>query len=181
MEVPDIFIFGSLLPNLGLFKVELLQLGLLLTNLFLLEDLGLRELLTACLPELLEVFLLFILLILFHFAFLDLMLAGLLDGCLKLSPASLLLLKETLSLLLGLSHLLAQDLVLFVLDLGEVECLLLDHLLADFLLLLEALDLAVLLHLVDVLFLFGILILDALVLLLPALDFLLICFQVLIG
>ena len=82
MEVPDVFIFGSLLPNLGLFKVELLQLGLLLTNLFLLEDLGLRELLTACLPELLEVFLLLILLILFHFALLNLMLARLLDGCL---------------------------------------------------------------------------------------------------
>ena len=109
------------------------------------------------------------------------MLAGLLDGCLELSPASLLLLKETLSLLLGLSHLLAQDLVLFVLDLSEIQCLLLDHLLADVLLLLEALGLAVLLHLVYVLFLFGILILDALVLLLPALDFLLICFQVLVG
>jgi hypothetical protein len=49
------------------------------------------------------------------------------------------------------------------------------------LLFLEALGLAVLLHLVDVLFLFGILILDAFVLLLPALDFLLICFQVLVG
>ena len=181
MEVPDVFILGSLLPNLGLFKVELLQLGLLLTNLFLLEDLGLRKLLTASFPELLEVFLLLILLIFFHFALLDLMLAGLLDGCLELSPASLLLLKETLSLLLGLGHLLAQDLVLFVLDLSEIECLLLDHLLADVLLLLEALGLAVLLHLVDVLFLFGILILDALVLLLPALDFLLICFQVLVG
>ena len=82
MEVPDVFILGSLLPNLGLFEVELLQLGLLLTNLFLLEDLGLRELLTACLPELLEVFLLLILLILFHFALLNLMLARLLDGCL---------------------------------------------------------------------------------------------------
>ena len=82
MEVPDLFILRSLLPNLGLFEMELLQLGLLLTNLFLLEDLGLRELLTACLPELLEVFLLFILLILFHFALLNLMLARLLDGCL---------------------------------------------------------------------------------------------------
>ena len=154
---------------------------MLLTYLFLLEDLGLRELLTASLPELLEVFLLLILLIFFHFALLNLMLAGLLDGCLELSPASLLLLKETLSLLLGLSHLLAQDLVLFVLDLSEIQSLLLDHLLADVLLLFETLGLAVLLHLVDVLFLFGILILDALVLLLPALDFLLICFQVLVG
>ena len=181
MEVPDVFILGRLLPNLGLFKVELLQLGLLLTNLFLLEDLGLRELLTACLPELLEVFLLFILLILFHFAFLDLMLAGLLDGCLELSPASLLLLKETLSLLLSLGHLLAQDLVLFVLDLGEIECLLLDHLLADILLLLEALGLTVFFHLVDVFFLFSIFILDALVVLLPAFHLLLIAFQVLIS
>jgi hypothetical protein len=109
------------------------------------------------------------------------MLAGLLDCCLELSPASLLLLKETLSLLLGLGHLLAQDLVLFVLDLSEIQSLLLDHLLADVLLLLKALGLAVLFHLVDVLFLFGILILDALVLLLPTLDFLLICFQVLVG
>jgi hypothetical protein len=106
---------------------------------------------------------------------------GPLFGTQPAGPASLLLLKETLSLLLGLGHLLAQDLVLFVLDLSEIQCLLFDHLLADVLLLLEALGLAVLLHLVDVLFLFGILILDALVLLLPALDFLLICFQVLVG
>lgn len=82
MEVPDVFILGSLLPNLGLFEMELLQLGLLLTNLFLFEDFGLREFLTASLPELLEVFLLLILLILFHFALLNLMLARLLDGCL---------------------------------------------------------------------------------------------------
>ena len=82
MKLPDVFIFGSLFPNLSLVELELLQLGLFLTNLFPLEDLSLRELLTACLPELLEVFLLLILLILFHFALLNLMLARLLDGCL---------------------------------------------------------------------------------------------------
>jgi hypothetical protein len=176
MKLPDVFIFGSLLPNLHLVELELLQLGLFLTNLFPLENLGLRELLTAGLPELLEVFLLLILLLFFEFTLLDLMLAGLLDGCLELNPASLLLLKETLSLLLGLGHLLAQDLVLFILDLSEIQCLLLDHLLADILLLLEALGLTVLLHLFYMLFLFGIIILHTLMLLLPAFNFLLICF-----
>ena len=176
MKLPDVFIFRSLLPYLHLVELELLQLRLFLTYLFPLKDLSLRELLTAGLPELLEVFLLLILLIFFHFTLLDLMLAGLLDGCLELNPASLLLLKETLSLLLGLSHLLAQDLVLFVLDLGEIQCLLLDHLLADILLLLEALGLTVLLHLFYMLFLFGIIILHTLMLLLPAFNFLLICF-----
>ena len=181
MKVPDVFIFGGLLPNLRLVELELLQLGLFLTYLFSLEDLGLRELLTAGLPELLEVFLLFTLLILFHFTLFNLVLAGLFDVCLELKPASILLLKETKSLLLGLSHLLAQDLVLFILDLSEIKRLLLDHLLADILLLLEALGLSVLLHLVYLLLLFSIIILDSLVLLLSAFNFLLICFQVLVA
>ena len=75
MKLPDVFIFGSFLPNLRLVELELLQLGLFLTYLFPLEDLGLRELLTAGLPELLEVFLLLVLLFFFNFTLLDLMLA----------------------------------------------------------------------------------------------------------
>lgn len=181
MELPDVFFFGRLFPVLRLVELELLQLRLPLTYFFPLEDLGLRKLITAGLPELLEVFLLLILLIFIHFTLLNLVLAGLLDGCLELNSASLLLLKETLSFLLGLGHLLAQDLILFALDLSEIECLLFDHLLADILLLLEALGQTVLLHLVDVFFLFSIFILDTIVVLVPAFHFLLICFQVLVS
>ena len=181
MELSDVFFFGRFFPVLRLVELELLQLRLLRTYFFPLEDLGLRELLTAGLPELLEVFLLLILLLFIHFTLLNLVLAGLLDGCLELNPASLLLLKESLSFLLGLGHLLAQDLIFFVLDLSEIKCLLFDHLLADILLILEALGLTVFFHLVNVFFLFSIFILDALVVLLPAFHLLLIAFQVLIS
>ena len=75
MKLPDVFIFRSLFPYLRLVELELLQLGLFLTYLFPLENLSLRELLTAGLPELLEVFLLLILLFFFNFTLLDLVFA----------------------------------------------------------------------------------------------------------
>jgi hypothetical protein len=75
MELPDVFFFGRLFPVLRLVELELLQLRLPLTYFFPLEDLGLRKLITAGLPELLEVFLLLILLIFIHFTLLNLVLA----------------------------------------------------------------------------------------------------------
>ena len=115
MKVLNIFILGSLFPVLHLVELELLQLRLFLTYFFLFKSLSLLEFLAASLPELLEVFLLFILLFTFHFAFLDLMFARLFDGSFELSAASLLLLEETTSLFLSLGDLFVQDLFLFAL------------------------------------------------------------------
>ena len=128
-------------------------MGLFLAYFFLLHYLGLSQLLTASLPELLEVFFFLVFLVLLGLPLLDLMFAGLLDGGLELRPPGFLLLEESLRLLFSLCHLLVQDLFLLILDLRQVHGLFLDHLLPDVLLLLEALGLPVLLELVNVLLL----------------------------
>ena len=63
----------------------------------------------------------------------------------------------------------------------EIDGLLLDHLLSDILLLLESLGFTILLKLVDVFLLLGIFVLDALVLIFLAFNFLFISFKILIG
>lgn len=75
MQVTHVLFFGSFLSGLSLSELETLELCLFLTNLLLLKDLSLLQLLAASLPELLKVFLFFILHFLLHLPLLNLVFA----------------------------------------------------------------------------------------------------------
>lgn len=105
---------------------------------------------------------------------LNLKCAAAIDGCLHLSLLALLLLKEPICLVLGLCHLPVKDLLGVVLERMQLSNLLIDHLLALSLLLLESLLFTFFLHVLKLLELFVVLLnLDCLLLISQAFSLLL--------
>jgi hypothetical protein len=137
----------------------LFELRLLHANLLLLNLLAGQQLIIARLPKLRVILLLLKFRVLVELLLFNLVLARLLYCLLELELAGFFLFEDTARLLLSLSHLLIQNLLLFILKLRQVLGLFLNHLLSDQLLLLEALLFAVLLHLLKPLLLLRVVIL----------------------
>ena len=150
-------LLGLLLLHFDLLLQVLLKVVIALAGLVLLLHVSDLQLLAPQLPELLELLLLLLLSRLLPPSLLLLLIPRLFNGCLKLLPTALLLLKESKGLLLGLLYLLVQDLVLPVLHVAEDLSLALDQALAGLLLLPEFLLLLVLLQLVESRLLTGVL------------------------
>ena len=147
-EISLKFLFHFPLLRLHLSPVEVLHLLTSQSFLLFLLLLSYCELFISDLPELCELFLLLVFLVLLNLLSLNLLLPAPLNGFLHLKSSSLLFLKESVCLLFSLSNLLVQNLILSVLNALQDVSLVVNHALSCLLLFRKLLLFTILLKLI---------------------------------